>query len=215
MSTRTTLIVTGLLILAAVILSLSVYNRLPDPMASHWNLNDEVDGSMSRPWGAFLMPVMAAFLTGLLLLVPGIDPLKANIASFRGAYNAFVVGIVVFLLYLHKLTLLWNLGYQQFRMSTVLLPAVGLIFVLVGRLLARTRRNWFIGIRTPWTLSSDTVWEKTHRLGSQTFIVMGLVVLFTGLLGSGGLLLIPVVIAFGVLVPVVYSYVLYRRETHL
>ena len=215
MSTRTTLIVTGLLILAAVILSLSVYNRLPDPMASHWNLNDEVDGSMSRPWGAFLMPVMAAFLTGLLLLVPGIDPLKANIASFRGAYNAFVVGIVVFLLYLHKLTLLWNLGYQQFRMSTVLLPAVGLIFVLVGWLLARTRRNWFIGIRTPWTLSSDTVWEKTHRLGSQTFIVMGLVVLFTGLLGSGGLLLIPVVIAFGVLVPVVYSYVLYRRETHL
>lgn len=215
MSTRTTLIVAGLLILAGVILSLSVYNRLPDPMASHWNLNDEVDGTISRPWGAFLMPILAAFLTGLLLLVPHIDPLKANIASFRGAYNAFVIVMLVFLLYLHKLTLLWNLGYQDFQMSRVLLPAIGLIFVFAGLLMARSRRNFFIGIRTPWTLSSDTVWEKTHRLGSRLFIAIGLVVVLAGLVGTRAVVLIPALIAVAVLVPVVYSYILYRREAHL
>ena len=91
MSNRTTLILSLVLIAAAVALSLAVYGRLPQPMASHWGTNDEVNGTISRFWGAFLMPLLALAMLGLFLLIPAIDPLKANIAKFRGTFNAFIV----------------------------------------------------------------------------------------------------------------------------
>ncbi len=83
MSNRTTLIICLALILLAVLFSVAVYSLLPERMASHWGLNDEVNGTMSRFWGAFLMPVMSLGMLALFLLIPSIDPMKANIASFR------------------------------------------------------------------------------------------------------------------------------------
>jgi uncharacterized membrane protein len=213
MSTRMTIIISLFLVLAAVVLSLSIYNQLPEQVASHWNMNDEVDGYMPRFWGAFLMPLVALALLGLLLVIPHLDPHKANIASFRGPFNAFVLLLVAFMLYLHVLTLLWNLGYQDIKLSAVLLPAVGLILAFAGVLMGKTKRNFFIGIRTPWTLSSDTVWEQTHRLGSKLFVVMGLLVMLASLFGQTGLLMVLPVILLSVLAPVIYSYILYRRET--
>jgi len=169
MSTRSTLIVSLLLIAAATALSLAVYNRLPDPVASHWDVNDQVNGTMSRFWGAFLMPLTALGMLGLFLLIPHIDPLKANIAKFRGTFNAFIALITAFLLYVHVLTILWNLGVQGFRMSSALLPGIGLIFIFAGVMMRQAKRNFFIGIRTPWTLSSDRVWDQTHRVGAVLF----------------------------------------------
>ena len=106
MSTRTTLILSLILIAAALGLSFAVYGRLPTAMASHWNANDQVDGSISRFWGAFLMPLLGLALLGLFMIVPAIDPLKANIARFRGFFNVFILVIMLFLLYLHVLTIL-------------------------------------------------------------------------------------------------------------
>ena len=213
MSTRTTLIVTLVLVVVAMAFSLTVYNRLPDPMASHWNVNDQVNGYMPRFWGAFLMPIISVVMLGLFLLIPSIDPLKANIAKFREAFNAFIVLIMVFLLYIHLLSLLWNLGFQNFKMSLTLLPAVGLLFVFAGWMMRKAKRNFFIGIRTPWTLSSDHVWDETHRVGSWLFIAMGIITMFTAFLGQAGMYVMFGVILVGVLVPVIYSYVLYQQET--
>jgi uncharacterized membrane protein len=214
MSTRTTLILSVLLVAAGLAFSLAVYSRLPDPMASHWDVNDQVNGSISRFWGAALMPLMSLVLLGLFLLIPAIDPLKANIAKFRELFNAFIVVVLAFLLYMHALTLLWNLGYQNFRMSIAMLPGLGLIFVFAGLLMRKARRNFFIGIRTPWTLSSDRVWDETHRLGSVLFIVSGLLA-FAAILFPGPaafwLILGPLLVSS--LFLVVYSYVLYRQET--
>ncbi len=178
MSNRTTLIIGLVLVAIALVFSAAVYSRLPERVASHWGVNDEVNGSMPRFWGAFLMPVIAFGMLGLFLLIPAIDPMKANIAAFRPVFNAFIVAILVFLLYLHVLTILWNLGYQGFRMSTALLPALGLLFILVGLLMRQAKRNFFIGIRTPWTLSSDRVWAQTHRVGAVLFMVCGVIALF-------------------------------------
>jgi uncharacterized membrane protein len=212
MSTRTTLIVTLILVVIAVVFSAVVYNRLPEQVASHWGANDQVNGHMSRFWGAFLMPIIAVGMLALFLVIPGIDPLKANIAQFREAFNAFIVLIMVFLLYVHFLTLLWNLGYQNFKMSLALLPAIGLIFIFAGLMMMKAKRNFFIGIRTPWTLSSDHVWDETHRVGSWLFIAMGIVTIFTGFLGQTGIYVMFTAILFAVIVPVVYSYILYRDE---
>ena len=215
MSTRTTLLISLLLIALTVILSLAVYNQLPAQVASHWGADDQVNGTMPRFWGAFLLPLVTLGILGLFLLIPAIDPLKANIAQFRGVFNLFILLMVAFMTYVHALTIAWNLGYTGFQMSTALLPAVGLLFIFVGGLMAKAKRNFFIGIRTPWTLSSDTVWDKTHALGSKLFIVSGLLAFigsFFGQMTAFFFVFIPVMVTAPFLI--VYSYVLYRQETH-
>jgi uncharacterized membrane protein len=201
------------MIAAGVVLSLAVYPRLPDQVASHWNAANQVDGTMPRFWGAFLMPMITLVMLGLLLLIPAIDPLKDNIAQFRSSFNVFIVLIVAFLLYLHILTTLWNLGVQGFRMSTALLPAMGLLFIFIGSLLRRAKRNYSIGIRTPWTLSSDSVWDKTHRLGALLFVISGLLAALGAFLpGPLAYLLVMGPVLLSTLVLLVYSYVLWRAE---
>ncbi len=213
MSTRVTLVIGLVLILLAVALSAAVYNQLPQRMASHWGLNDEVNGTISRPWGAFLMPIIALALLGLFLLIPNIDPLKANIATFRPIFNGFVVAILVFLLYLHVLMILWNLGVRSFRMSTALLPGLGLLYIFAGLMMRQAKRKFFIGIRTPWTLSSDRVWDQTHRVGAWLFILCGVLALFCIFLpGPTAFFLVIVPLLAVSLFLVVYSYVLYRAE---
>lgn len=214
MSTRTTTIVVLLMIVAATLAGLLLWNRLPDPMASHWNVNDQVNGYMSRFWGVFLLPLITLGMFALFLVVPSIDPLKANIAQFRDAFNLFIVLMVAFMAYVYGLTLAWNLGYTGFRMSGAMLPALGLLFIFIGFILRQAKRNFFIGIRTPWTLSSDRVWEETHRLGAVLFMISGALAFIGGLFGGTTafwLMFIPIM--GSTLFLLVYSYVLYRRET--
>lgn len=214
MTTKTTSILVLTLIAIAVIAGVLLWNQLPEQMASHWNTNDEVDGYISKFWGVFLMPLITLGMFGLFITLPNMDPLKANIASFRGAFNLFIVLITVFMLYIHGLTLAWSLGYQSFKMSTAMLPFMGLLFMFIGYLLRQAKRNFFIGIRTPWTLSSDTVWDKTHQLGSVLFMVSGALAFFGSFFGgmiAFWLLFIPLM--GSTLFLVIYSYILYRNET--
>lgn len=211
MSTRTTIIVASIVILVATIASAIIYPRLPEMAASHWNAAGQVDGYMPRFWAAFLMPLVSVGLLLLLLAIPAIDPLKANIAKFRSYYNAFIALIIVFMLFIHGITLAWNLGYNQFNIGNVILPTVGLIFIFAGVMMAKAKRNFFIGIRTPWTLSNDTVWDETHKLGSKMFIAAGIVTILSAFFGEAGFWIMFPVIMLAALVPIVYSYILWRR----
>ena len=214
MTTRTTTILVLLMILGATMAGLLLWNRLPDQMASHWNVNDQVDGYMPKFWGVFLMPLITLGMFLLFLVIPSIDPLKANIAKFRGVFNLFITFTIGFMVYIHALTLLWSLGYTSFGMSKAMLPAMGLLFILIGYLLRQAKRNWFIGIRTPWTLSSDTVWDKTHQLGAALFMASGVLAIIGGFFGgmtAFWMLFIPLM--GSTLFLLIYSYVLYQRET--
>lgn len=214
MSTRTTMIVVVIMIAAATLAGILLWNRLPDPMASHWNINDQVDGYISRFWGVFMLPLITLGMFLLFLVVPSIDPMKANIAQFREAFNLFIVLIVGFMVYLYGLTLAWNLGYTDFRMSGAMLPAIGLLFIFIGFMLRQAKRNFFIGIRTPWTLSSDTVWNETHRVGAILFMISGALAFIGGFFGSTTAFWMMFAPLMGsTLFLLVYSYVLYQRET--
>ena len=213
MTTKLTSIIVLTLIAIALIAGLSLWNQLPDQMASHWNANDQVDGYISRFWGVFLMPLITLGMFVLFLVVPGIDPLKANIEQFREAFNLFIALMVAFMLYVHGLTLAWSLGYQDFKMSAAMLPFMGILFIAIGYLLRQAKRNFFIGIRTPWTLSSDRVWDKTHRLGSVLFMVSGAFAILGGFFGgmtAVWLMFVPLIGSS--LFLVIYSYILYRGE---
>lgn len=212
MSTKTAIIVSALLIIVITLAGLLLWNSFPDQMASHWNEQDQVDGYMSKFWGVFMVPLLMAGLTLLFLAIPHIDPLKKNIADFRGVFNIFIVLFNVFMAFIHALTLAWNLGHTGFRMSIVMLPAMGLLFIFIGILIRKAKRNFFIGIRTPWTLSSDRVWDETHRLGSKLFIAAGVVTFIGILFPDQAFILLMVSVIAASLISVLYSYLVWRRE---
>jgi uncharacterized membrane protein len=204
------------MVLAAILAGLLLWNRLPDLMASHWNINDQVDGYIPKVWGVFMVPLITLGMFGLFLVLPSVDPLKANIAQFRESFNLFIVLMVGFMLYLYGLTLAWNLGYKDFKMSGAMLPAIGLLFIFIGFLLRQAKRNFFIGIRTPWTLSSDTVWDETHRVGAVLFMLSGALAFIGGFFGGTvafWMLFTPLI--GSTLFLLVYSYLLYQRETRV
>jgi uncharacterized membrane protein len=214
MKTKTTIILVLALIAIGLVAGLLLWNQLPEQMASHWNVNDEADGFTTKFWGVFLMPLVTLGMFGLFIVLPNIDPLKANIEQFRGAFNLFIVLIIGFMLYVHAITLVWNLGYQNFRFSMALLPAFGALFFFIGYMFKQAKRNFFIGIRTPWTLSSDSVWDKTHQLGGNLFMLIGVLAFagsFFGGLTAFWLFFVPLMVS--VLFLVIYSYILYRNET--
>jgi uncharacterized membrane protein len=201
-----------------VVLSFAVsiyfYSALPDSMASHWGINGQVNGYMPKLLGAFLMPVILAAMAILFFAIPRIDPLRANIDKFRGHYYGFIVVICAFMLLLHLQVLLWSLGLRISPSSTLPL-AMGALFYYMGVLVENAKRNWFIGIRTPWTLSSDSVWDKTHKLGGKLFKVAGIIALL-GVLSppfSFWLVIVPVIsVAFYTML---YSYLEYSKEKRL
>jgi uncharacterized membrane protein len=152
-------------------------------------------------------------MTGLYVLFVAIrrsSPRGFRVEAFAGAFELVQAAILAFLLTLHAGMLLAGLG-EPVSMNRVVCVGMGLLFVVIGNFMGKFTRNFFVGIRTPWTLASDEVWLRTHRLGGKLFVAGGLVVLGAGLLGVRSLvpfMLLPIVLA---LVPAVYSYVLYRR----
>lgn len=206
---------TSLMALAIVLISFVVgiyfYAQMPESLASHWNASGQVDGYTSKFWGLFSLPLISLGLLLLLSLIPKIDPLKANIELFRGYYDALIVLVIAFLFYLHLLTILWNLG-ARFNMLQPLAPAFGLLFYYLGVLIQNAKRNWSIGIRTPWTLSSDRIWEETHKTGGKLFKAAGLVAVLGVFFPSYAiyLLIVPVLLVAAYMT--LFSYFAYQRQ---
>jgi uncharacterized membrane protein len=213
MSTRFMLLIVISLIVVSTLVGLLFWNQLPDQMASHWGINDQVDDTTSKFWGVFLMPLVTTGLLLLFLVIPSIDPLKANIAQFRGTFNLFIVLMIIFMIYIYGLTLAWNLGYTNFRMSSAMLPALGLLFIFLGSLIQKSKRNFFIGIRTPWTLSSDTVWDETHRVGGSLFKISGALALVGALFPDYAFWFFFIPLICTALFSISYSYIVFMRET--
>ena len=209
MPSKTTIIILSLIILS-FIAGIYYYQILPEEIASHWNSKGEVDGFMNKTLGIFLIPILTLIFFLIFILVPQIDPLRKNIAKFRNHYNTFILVFMIFMFYVYLLTLSWNLGYR-FNMSLMILPALTLFFIYIGFLLEKTKRNWFIGIRTPWTLSSDIVWDKTHKLGGLLFKISGALILFGAFFQKYLTWFIVIPIIISTIFLLIYSYVIYER----
>ena len=199
------------LVVLAVLVGLLVYSRLPGEVASHWDIEGNVNGYMSRFWGVFLMPMVMAGMVLLLWGLPEIDPLKGNIDKFRVDYNNFIVVMGIYFFFIHILTLLVNLGVVL-DLNRFVIPAMGLFVFFLGGLLGKARRNWFVGIRTPWTLSSEQVWDKTHHLGGILFKIAGVVILLGVFFPKANIWLLLGAILLPVFVLIGYSFLEFRAE---
>jgi len=193
------------------ILGVSFFDQLPEQMTSHWNTAGQPDDTMPKLFGAFLLPIVSTCIALLMLLLPYIDPLRKNLEKFRSVYDGFIVMLVVFLTYIHALMLMANLGYQL-NMGRFVLFGMAVLFLYIGILLRQSKRNWFVGIRTPWTLSSDTVWEKTHKVASLLAMLTAFACLIGAIEPTLGFTLLFVSVGIFVVGSVGYSYVAYRQE---
>lgn len=213
MSIRQTLIVLLIILVMSAAAGAYAYPRLPERVATHWNAAGEVDGYSSPLSGVLLLPLVLAGVSLLMLFLPEIDPLKANIARFRRQYNRLVVVFAAFMFYLYLLTLLQNLG-PRFNLVQALAPAFAALFYYSGVLLGHAQRNFFIGIRTPWTLSSDSVWRQTHRRGALLFKLAGGAALLGVLLPHYAIWLVLAPVLLAALYSVVFSYLIFRQEAN-
>lgn len=199
-----------LIILAFFAIAAYFYPQMPENVASHWNAAGEVDGYMPKFWGLFLMPIISLAMVFFFILVPRIDPLKANIEKFRNYFDNFILIFFVFLFYLYLLTIAWNLG-ARFNMMQFLSPAFGVLLFYSGVMIENAKRNWFIGIRTAWTLSSQEVWDKTHKVGGGLFKIAGIIAFGGMILPNIALFLLLFPVLFFSVYIVAYSYFEYRK----
>lgn len=200
------------LIAAAWAISLAAFGGLPDRLPTHWNLRGEVDGWSGRGFGAFGFPALMFGVWGLCYWLPTIDPRRESYAKFRDTYDMVIAAIIALMLFVHAAVIATSLGYDV-PISRIIPLLVGGLLVLIGNLLPRARPNWFFGIRTPWTLSNDRVWERTHRLGGRLMVFAGLVVAANAFVAPPWpAILIPIAAVGGAIVPIVYSYIAWRAE---
>ena len=200
-----------LLIAAMWAFALAVYPHLPARIPTHWNLRGEPNG-WGGPRAAFLFPAIGTGLWLLLLVLPRIDPRRANWEKFRDEVRLLVNVLVLFAAWIEAVALGAALGWNV-DAGRAVLGGVGVLLAVIGNYLPRIRSNWFFGIRTPWTLSSERVWRDTHRIGGRAFVIGGVaMVLAMFIPGFAAQVLSIVAVTVAAVIPVVYSYRAWRRE---
>lgn len=208
MKNNRTLVIFFLLLMLA--LSILVYSRMPDMIATHWGICGAADGYSNKKFGLFFLPIFSFLLYGLLTWLPNLDPKKKNIELFKSSYEKFILLFFLFFFYLHLLTILWNLGYK-ISFNQAFAPAIATLFYGMGLLIEKAKMNYFIGIRTPWTLSNEEVWDETHKKGGYGFKISGAITL----LGFFFPDYLSILIIGSILITTTYSvfisYITYKR----
>jgi uncharacterized membrane protein len=202
------------IVVAIVTAAISVwaYPRLPPTVATHWGLDGTPDGYSSRLMAVSIMPLVLVFMTVIFNVLPKVDPRRENYARFLSSYWLIANAVIVFLLVAHAMIIASGLGFDV-KIDRLMPLGVGLLFVFLGNYLTRVEPNWFIGIRTPWTLSSDSVWRRTHRTGGWLMVIGGLVLAASAFVPRPAFLVLFVAtIVIVAVIPIVQSYVLWKRE---
>ncbi|MED3883900.1 SdpI family protein [Priestia aryabhattai] len=189
--------------------------HLPATMPIHWGANGEADGFATKINAMILTVGIMVLIYFIIAFVPRIDPRKENYKYFSKTYNILLNAVLLLFFFVNMSTILQGLGYNV-PMSYIAPIMAGLVFIIIGNYLQRVRSNYFMGIRTPWTLSNENVWKKTHRLSGKIFFIGGLLILISAFLPDG----YKSVILWGsivlcVAVPYLYSYVAYKKEMNM
>ena len=200
-----------LVFVLTVLMTLAAYPAMPDVVVSHWNAAGEVNGTMPKFWGLLLIPLLMAVFSALFLALPRIDPLRENYRKFQDYYDGFILVFATFFFLIQMEIILWELGIR-ISPNLVMPVMMGILFIYTGFLLEHAEPNWFVGIRTPWTMSSIPVWKKTHAMGAKLFKLAGVVAMIGVLAGTYAWLFILVPVMAVAVFTVIYSYIEFKRE---
>jgi uncharacterized membrane protein len=199
-----------ILVLAAVALSVWAYPSLPDRVPTHWDLAGHVNGYSSRSVAVGLTPVIAAFVWLLMLVLPAISPRGFRLDASATPFYAGLLALIAILVAIHAVLL--RAAQTGTAPSFILIFAlIGALLIIIGSLIGKLKKNFFIGVRTPWTLASDEVWTRTNKFAGQLLVAGGIVIVLASFFGSAVIPTLIVVVALVALISVAYSYLLYRR----
>ena len=179
----------------------------------HWNVDGQPDGFASALVAFLIMPVTTVAIIGLMALVPHVEPRRENLRRSANAYRTVAIGVILFFVVIHFVTVLAGVGVEV-PIGSVVGVGGGILIALIGNVLGTVRSNFMFGVRTPWTLSSERSWDRTHRLVGRLFVVTGLLMIAAALTGR-----LPLVLAvmIGMLVVTIvggfwYSYREWRAD---
>lgn len=202
---------TWILFLVTLGLAIVSLTFLPERLPIHFNVQGEPDNFAGK-WSIFLAPAMILFFIFLAEILRTFDPKRKNYDKFESYYYGihFSVGLLMFFVQVYTIT--YALGWQ-INLSRLLPPIIGLLFVYLGNIMPKFKHNYFVGIRTPWTLASEQVWYLTHRFGGKVFVLGGLFLVVAGLLGLPQIqwLFVFVVVLIAIL-PLAASFYYFKKE---
>jgi uncharacterized membrane protein len=187
------------------------WSKTPERVPVHFGLSGEADRYGGRLEGLLLLPLLAIGIYLLMRFIPKVDPGRANYQRFWSTYTIIRTIVIAFLAGTHLL-ILRSISAGRTNIATVALM-MGVMFILLGALIGKVRPNWFVGIRTPWTLSSKTSWNRTNRLGGWLLIATGTVTVVLALLSPRAALPAGVAaILVAALWSTAYSYIVWRSD---
>ena len=201
-----TLIITSVIILLPMLAGAFLWNQLPEQIPTHWNAAGEVDGWSSKAFAVFGLSGLLLGVQWLCVIATGTDPKQANHSDKILQLVLWITPVLSVVLY--TITYAAALG-KEVRVEVILPVLTGLILAIIGNYLPKCKQNYTIGIKIPWTLSSEENWNKTHRFAGRLWLVCGIAIMLTGFFG--GFWIFFGIVLLMVLAPFLYSYLLHRK----
>jgi uncharacterized membrane protein len=209
-------------LLTAVILILAIlplvftivfYPMLPELVPMHWNIRGEIDSWSPKFPGAFVCPFIGIAVMVLIYVLPKIDPKKDNYKQFKLQYMYLMLFLELFFAVIQAAVISVSLGNKFFKIDVLIKIMVGVLFIFLGKIMPKIKSNYFVGIRTPWTIASDDVWAKTHIHGGKVWLIAGLFMAVLSLLPGDAISYISfALIMIAAFEPIIYSWVLFEKE---
>jgi uncharacterized membrane protein len=213
MTTRVAIVLVVAMTLGVLAYSLAIYPSLGEKVPLNWNIQGQVGLWGNRSWAAFMFPGIMGVMALLVIALPWLSPRNYQVETFRSTFNYVMVVMVALMGYVHLVCLAASRN-PELDVSRALVGGICLLLALVGNVLSKVRRNFWMGFRTPWTLANETVWDATHRLGAKLMVaggILGAIIVFSGIPAPIAFAAAcAVVIGFAV-APLFYSLVLYKR----
>lgn len=182
---------------------------LPQIVPIHWNINGEIDGYASR-YVCIVFAILPAFIYYAMTLTRKIDPHQEKINIRINTYE-LMKKITVILLIAIDIFYYYMILFKNASVQTGICIIIGLFIVTIGNYMPKVPQNFFFGIRTPWTLKNEIVWQKTHRVGGYAFIILGLMTIVAGFIEQAGFYILMIVAIPAVIFPCIYSYLEYKK----
>ena len=194
------------------VLGLVLKPYLPEMLPNHWNIYGQVNGYIHKSYGVFFMPFVTLGVYLLLLALPKLDPRAENYIKFSNVYQRLKLMFVLFFVLLYFATLSFAMGWIK-DITKIMILLISFIFMLLGNYFGKIRQNYFVGIKVPWTLADEEVWNKTHRFGGRLWVLSGLLGVI-GIIIPAPYSVVPLfsAIFLSTIITIIYSYLIYKTK---
>lgn len=200
------------IIVTMFVITIVNYKSLPQQIPVHWNIKGEVDNYLRKnPFSASLMPLLALGLWILFLILPNIDPKKDKYEKFEDVYQIIKNSIILILGLMHIILILNSTGHHL-PVEKFVPGSVSILFIILGNFMGKIRQNYFVGIKLPWTIDNEEVWNKTHRFSGRIWVICGIVALISVFFNPTiTATVFSVCLILMIIFPLVYSYSIHQK----